>query len=87
MADSGTYRLRRYSTLLYKSDSFSILKMPYMPLFKSSDYNSFAGDVYRYFEETDNAIYFNPYFQRVLNESLRVFISCENKHGRSEQNG
>ncbi|MGY4014409.1 hypothetical protein [Aeromonas molluscorum] len=37
MADGGTYRLRRYSTLFFESHRMAILKMPYMPLFKSRE--------------------------------------------------
>ncbi|MGY3959307.1 2OG-Fe dioxygenase family protein [Aeromonas popoffii] len=85
MADGGTYRLRRYSTLFFESHRMAILKMPYMPLFKSSSYNSFAGDIFRDFQETESTLFFNPYFQRLLNESLRVFIACENQRGRTKQ--
>lgn len=85
MADGGTYRLRRYSTLFFESHRMAILKMPYMPLFKSSSYNSFAGDIFREFQETESSLFYNPYFLRLLNESLRVFIACENQRGRTKQ--
>jgi len=81
MKDNGKYRERRYSTLFYDSNN-GVVKKPYMPLFKSSLYNSFAGDQFRYFAETELTLYSNYYFLNVLSLALDLFNTYEIKDNK-----
>ncbi len=77
MKDRGTYRQRRYSTLYYSQSERRVVRKPYMPLYKSSLYNHFAGDLFRYFEMTDASLFANKHFSRALSLALSTFNRCE----------
>lgn len=77
MQDKGKYRKRSYSTMYYSSQSEKVLIKPYMPLYKSKEYNHFAGDIFRYFDKTDPILYKNQYFQKALSLAASVFDQCE----------
>lgn len=77
MQDKGKYRKRSYSTMYYSSKSEKALVKPYMPLYKSKEYNNFAGDIFRYFDKTNPILYKNQYFQKALSLAASVFDQCE----------
>ncbi len=77
MKDNGTYRQRRYSTMYYSAKLQQLVRKPYVPLYKSSLYNSFAGDLFRYFEMTEASLYANKHFKRALTLALKTFNRCE----------
>ena len=80
MQDNGKYRKRSYSTMHYQGNNKVALK-PYMPLYKSSLYNNFAGDIYRYFDKTDPILYKNKYFKKALTLATHVFNECAKRKG------
>lgn len=79
MQDGGQYRKRSYSTMY--SHSNDVYKKPYMPLYKSNIYKNFAGNVSRYFDETDPTLYENKHFKSALTLALNTFNLCESKLG------
>jgi len=87
MADGGKYRQRRYMTMLWDSASDQgALKMPYMPLFRASTYNSFAGGgVRRYFAPIEDSLFENKYFIQCIEYALKTFSQIELKKGRYKQ--
>jgi len=80
MRDNGKYRKRSYSTMHYDGGNKVALK-PYMPLYKSSLYNNFAGDLYRYFDKTNSILYKNQYFKSALSLATHVFNECAKQKG------
>ena len=83
MKDNGNYRQRRYSTMYYSAKLQQLVRKPYVPLYKSSLYNSFAGDLFRYFEMTEASLYSNSHFKRALTLALNTFNRCEALRGNA----
>lgn len=84
MKDNGTYRKRRYSTMYYAAQANTVVRKPYMPLYKSNLYNSFAGNVFRYFDETESGLFENTHFKRALSLALTTFNHCQNLLGSAQ---
>ncbi|ODS23989.1 hypothetical protein AB835_06170 [Candidatus Endobugula sertula] len=86
MADGGKYRQRHYMTMLWdKPSDKGVLKMPYMPLFRASTYNSFAGGIRRYFATIEDGLFENIYFVQSLEYALNIFSHIESEKGRNKQ--
>lgn len=77
MADSGTYRYRRYGQFTKLAKAKEVIMMPHEPYTQPSYINSLNGDIQRYFEPLTANFVSSPVLKKLLGLMCEIYDHAE----------